>query len=123
MLASVFPRLRFLSNGRTPPGRSSRVLNSRLELWSRRSTSLGSRGSEFGFKELLYPPQDFRSPSCFVDRLPERSASRDAVRKPRCELFHLAFSSGHFLFKQHLEIRADHLVAISLGGLVVKLTS
>ncbi len=42
------------------------------------------------------------------------------MRKPRGELLHLAFGTGHLFFEQHLEIGADHLIAVRLGGLVVR---
>src|SRR5271163_4755452 len=72
MLASVFPTLKVFEQLADAAG--SKL--ARLELWSRRSTSLGSRGSEFGFEELFNASQDFRPTLCFVDRLPERSATR-----------------------------------------------
>src|ERR1700719_1622728 len=41
------------------------------------------------------------------------------MREPGGELLHLADSVGEFFFDQHLEVGADHLVAVGLAGLVV----
>src|ERR1700722_14476584 len=76
--------------------------------------------SQLRFEETFHAGQNLRAALRIIDRFSERSSSRDAVREPRGELLHLAFGSGHFLFQQHLEIGANHLVAICLGRLIVR---
>ena len=56
----------------------------------------------------------------FVDGFAQGRAAGDAVGEPRGELLHLAHGVGQFFFDQHLEIGADHLVAVDFGGLVVE---
>src|SRR5512135_1753842 len=79
----------------------------------------GSRCTYSGFEEVFYARQNFRRALRFVDLFPQMSAARNAVREPRSELLHLAHSVREFFLDQHREISADHLIAVSLGGLVV----
>ena len=76
---------------------------------------------EAALEELFDTDQYLGSGLGLVDGLAQGRASGDAVSEPGGELLHLAFCSGHFFFEQHLEIGADHLVAVGLGGLVVGL--
>src|SRR5208283_5877426 len=84
---------------------------------------LSGRCREPGFEELFYPRQYLRPALSLVDRLPQRRASGHAVREPRCKLLHLAFGSGHAFFQQHLEVGADHLVAVGFGGFGIELAT
>src|SRR5450759_3564026 len=86
---------------------------------SRGRLSLRGLCLKLRFEEFFHLPQYLRPALSLVDRLPECSASGYAVGEPRRELLHLAFRSGHFFFQQHLEIGADHLVAVGFGGFVV----
>jgi hypothetical protein len=77
----------------------------------------GSRAS----KTLPLSPES--PPRSSTRRLLAQSCSAwDAVREPGGELLHLADGVGEFFFDQHLEVGADHLVAVGFAGLVVGLT-
>src|SRR5579872_2341767 len=76
-------------------------------------------GREPGFEELFDAAEDFGGGFRFVDRLAQSGAAGDTVSEPAGELLHLADSVGEFFLNQHLEIGADHLVAVEFGGLVV----
>src|SRR5882757_2217952 len=80
-----------------------------------------SRGTatEKVFKETLHAVQNRWPGLGVIDGPAQRSAVRHTVREPGNELLHLAGRAVHFFFHQHPEIRADHLVAISFGRLVV----
>src|SRR5579864_627681 len=69
---------------------------------------------------MLDPRQNLWRTFRFVDRLPQTCAAGDAVGEPRRELLHLADGVGEFFLDQHLEVGADHLVAIGLRGFVIE---
>ena len=76
-------------------------------------------GREPGFEEVFDAAEDFGGSFGFVDGLAQSGAAGDTVGEPARELLHLADGVREFFFNQHLEIGADHLVAIQFGGLVV----
>jgi len=78
------------------------------------------RATESCFEEIFHAPQDFGRSFGLVDFFAQVGAAGDAVREPRRELLHFADGVGEFLFDQHLEVGADHLVAVEFGGVVVE---
>src|SRR5437660_8608413 len=83
----------------------------------------GARATHFEarFEEIFDFRQDLGCAFRFVDRFAQGCSSGHAMREPGGELLHLAFRSWHFFFDEHLEIGADHFVAIGFGRLIVKL--
>src|SRR5437763_17166809 len=71
------------------------------------------------FEEPLYTGEDFRSLAGIVDSFAQGCAVRYAVGEPGDKLLHLAPGPMHLLIDQHLEVGADHLVTIGVGGLIV----
>src|SRR5271163_1934754 len=61
-------------------------------------------------EELFHPPQNLHRTLRLVDRLAQPCSAWDAMREPGGELLHLADGVREFLFDQHLEVGADHLV-------------
>src|SRR5262249_23251574 len=73
------------------------------------------------FEEFVHSREDFGRGLGIVDLLTQCGATRYAMREPGGELLHLASRVWQLFFDQHLEIGANHFVAISFGRLVVRL--
>src|SRR5438552_4288770 len=71
------------------------------------------------FEENFYACQDFRGAFRIVNGFAEGGASGDSVGKPARELLHLADGVGELFLDQHLEIGADHLVAVGFRRVLV----
>src|SRR6266481_5199281 len=70
-------------------------------------------------EEAFNAGQDRRTFARVVDSAAQCVAALYTMSEPRDKLFHLARRAVHVFLHQHLEICADHLVAISVRWLVV----
>src|ERR1700733_11001011 len=77
------------------------------------------RRAQLRFEEVFYASENLGSAFGLVDLFAQVCAAGDAVGEPTGELLHLADRVGEFFFDQHLEVGADHLVAVGLGGVIV----
>src|SRR5580698_760107 len=91
--------------------RSTHYFNPKLESYS--------TNNQPTLEEVFDTYQYFRRALRFVNRLAQPCAAGDPVGEPARELLHLADGVGQFFLDQHLTVRADHLVAVALAGLVV----
>src|ERR1700722_4460815 len=79
------------------------------------------RSLQPGFEKFFHSSKNLCPVPRLIDRLSEPGASRDAMREPGRELLHFALGSRHFFFQEHLEISANHLIAIGFVRFVIHL--
>jgi len=95
------------------PGNRREASTGNLRSWP------GRLAPEPAGEEFFDPPQNFRRAFGLVDCLAQPSPTGHAVGEPCGKLLHLSFRAGHFFLDQHLEISADHLVAVGVARLVI----